>query len=110
MVRNLSVSVPSIAHRSFRNQGKCYSPYLNFRLKSKAHIKGFYQDLSLLTNLTHEDILRLQSVGKDAQDERKAFILRDDEKAAFDHLRSLDGAQVDFVLDNGEQFCPMIQC
>lgn len=59
------------------------------------------KDLSLLTNLTHEDILKLQSVGKDSHEERKAFILHDDEKDAFAHLSSQNGARVDFVLDNG---------
>ncbi|KAI5120017.1 hypothetical protein M0805_008478 [Coniferiporia weirii] len=50
---------------------------------------GNATDLSLLTNLTHEDILKLQSVGKDAQEERKDFILHDDEKDAFAHLSTL---------------------
>ena len=56
----------------------------------------------MLTNLTHEDILKLQTVGKDAQEERKQFILHDDEKASFEHLSSLKEARVDFVLDNGK--------
>lgn len=54
-----------------------------------------------MTNLTHEDILKLQSVGKDAHEERKAFILHDDEKEAFVHLSEQSGARIDFVLDNG---------
>ena len=57
-----------------------------------------------MTNLTHEDILRLQSVGKGAQEERKAYILRDDEKVAFEHLSNLRDARLDFVLDNGWSF------
>ena len=60
------------------------------------------QDLSLLTNLTHEDILRLQNIGKDAHEERKEFILRDDEKVAFSQLAKLHEARIYFVLDNGE--------
>ena len=55
-----------------------------------------------MTNLTHEDILKLQTVGKDAQEQRKQFILHDDEKASFEHLKSLRGARIDFVLDNGK--------
>ena len=51
--------------------------------------------------MTHEDILKLQTVGKDAQEERKQFILHDDEKASFEHLTSLKDARIDFVLDNG---------
>ena len=65
------------------------------------------KDLSLLTNLTHEDILKLQSVGKDSHEERKDFILHDDEKDAFAHLSSQNGARVDFVLDNG---APWLLC
>ncbi|KAL5510965.1 hypothetical protein ACEPAG_3684 [Sanghuangporus baumii] len=61
---------------------------------------GNATDLSLLTNLTHEDILKLQSVGKEAQEERKAFILRDDEKIAFEYLTTLKDSRVDFILDN----------
>lgn len=51
--------------------------------------------------MTHEDILKLQSVGKEAQEERKAYILHDDEKDVFAHLSSLRDARIDFVLDNG---------
>ncbi|THH07253.1 hypothetical protein EW145_g3507 [Phellinidium pouzarii] len=61
---------------------------------------GNATDLSLLTNLTHDDILKLQSVGKDAQEERKAFLLHDDEKDAFTHLVTLRDARIDFILDN----------
>ncbi|EJD04787.1 DUF89 domain-containing protein [Fomitiporia mediterranea MF3/22] len=61
---------------------------------------GNATDLSLLTNLTHEDILKLQSVGKDAQEERKEYILHDDEKNAFQYLTTLRNARVDLVLDN----------
>ena len=68
---------------------------------SRSPLISKHKDLSLLTNLTHEDILKLQSVGKDAQEERRAYILRDDEKDAFEHLRSLRDARVDLVLDNG---------
>ncbi|KAH8115112.1 DUF89 domain-containing protein [Phellopilus nigrolimitatus] len=57
----------------------------------------WFVDLSLLTNLSHDDILKLQSVGKDAQEERKAFILHDDEKDAFAHLSTLKDARVDFL-------------
>jgi len=61
---------------------------------------GNATDLSLLTNITHEDILRLQSVGKEAQEERRSSILHDDENAALAHLKTLKGARIDFVLDN----------
>jgi damage-control phosphatase, subfamily III len=58
------------------------------------------QDLSLLTHLSEDDIHHLQSVGKDAQAARKQFILKDDQEAIWNHIQSLRGDQVDFVLDN----------
>jgi hypothetical protein len=60
------------------------------------------QDLSLLTHLTPKDIAHLQTVGKDAQEARKEFILRDDQNAVWTHLKSLKAGRLDFVLDNGE--------
>ncbi|KAI0717732.1 hypothetical protein C8T65DRAFT_640596 [Cerioporus squamosus] len=64
---------------------------------------GNATDLSMLTHLTHEDIQHLQSVGKDAQAARAAYILRDDQEKVWSHLTSLAGktdSRVDFVLDN----------
>lgn len=56
----------------------------------------------MLTNLTHEDIRKLQSVGKEAHEERKEFILHDDSIAVWEHLQTLKNARVDFILDNGD--------
>lgn len=42
----------------------------------------------------------LQSVGKDAQEARQQFILKDDQDKVWQHLRTLKGGRVDFVLDN----------
>lgn len=50
--------------------------------------------------MTTEDISNLQTVGKDAQESRSKFILRDDQDKVWDHLKTLKDAQVDFVLDN----------
>ncbi|KAL0961202.1 hypothetical protein HGRIS_006170 [Hohenbuehelia grisea] len=61
---------------------------------------GNATDLSLLTHLSPEDIKNLQTVGKDAQAARKEFILRDDQSKAWDHVKTLHNARVDFVLDN----------
>lgn len=58
------------------------------------------KDLSLLTNLSEDDIHHLQSVGKDAQAARKKFILKDDQEVIWNHLQSLRGDRIDFVLDN----------
>ena len=56
----------------------------------------------MLTNLTHEDIRKLQSVGHEEQEKRRQFILKDDSQKAWDHLKTLKDARVDFVLDNCE--------
>jgi hypothetical protein len=60
------------------------------------------QDLSLLTHLSQDDILHLQSVGKEAQASRTKFILKDDQDAAWSHLQTLENSRIDFILDNGE--------
>lgn len=70
-----------------------------------------FQDLSLLTNITHEDIQQLQTVSKREQADRAQFILKDDGPLAWDLLnKARQGrsgvSRVDFILDNGE--CPRI--
>lgn len=82
--------------------------------------RGNATDLSLLTHMTLEDIGRLQSVGRDAQESRKQFILHDDQvrcfgcsfkissppkplstqEAVWSHVQTLKDARVDIVLDN----------
>ncbi|KIJ60473.1 hypothetical protein HYDPIDRAFT_98765 [Hydnomerulius pinastri MD-312] len=59
-------------------------------------------DLSLLTHLTPADIENLQTVGKDAQQARKEYILKDDQEAVWDYIKTLTGPdkRCDFVLDN----------
>jgi damage-control phosphatase, subfamily III len=52
--------------------------------------------------MTQEDIEHLQTIGRDAQDARKEFILKDDQSAAWGHITTLKDARIDFVLDNGE--------
>ncbi|KAI8972554.1 DUF89 domain-containing protein [Trametes punicea] len=64
---------------------------------------GNATDLSMLTHMSHEDIQRLQSVGRDAQAARAKYILHDDQEKVWQHLVSLAGkkdSRVDFVLDN----------
>ena len=55
-----------------------------------------------MTNMTPEDIEHLQTIGRDAQNARKEFILKDDQSAAWEHIMTLKDARIDFVLDNGE--------
>ncbi len=52
--------------------------------------------------MTPEDIEHLQMIGRDAQDARKEFILKDDQNVAWEHITTLKAARIDFVLDNGE--------
>ncbi|KAG8883761.1 hypothetical protein FRB97_005935 [Tulasnella sp. 331] len=61
---------------------------------------GNATDLSLLTTLSSADIERLQSVGKEAQAAAKQYILRNDINSAWEHIKSLQGGRLDFVLDN----------
>lgn len=51
--------------------------------------------------MTHEDIQKLQSVGRAAQEERKDSILLDNSAAAWKQLSSVKDGKVDIVLDNG---------
>ena len=51
--------------------------------------------------MTMEDIEQLQAIGRDAQNARKEFILKDDQDAAWQHITTLKDARVDFILDNG---------
>lgn len=62
--------------------------------------RGNATDLSLLTNLTLDDIASLQTVGRDAQAARKHFILKDDQHKVWEYIRTLKDGRVDFVLDN----------
>lgn len=55
--------------------------------------------------MTHEDIQKLQSVGRAAQEERKDSILLDNSAAAWKQLSSVKDGKVDIVLDNGVSVC-----
>lgn len=59
-----------------------------------------------MTNISLDDIKNLQSVGKDVA--RQAFILRDDQAAVWEHVKTLKDARIDFVLDNGMAFQDLI--
>ena len=54
-----------------------------------------------MTNLSLSDIEHLQSVGKDAQAARQAFILKDDQENVWNHIQNVKDGRVDIVLDNG---------
>ena len=57
--------------------------------------------------MSQADIADLQAVGRDAQAARREFILKDDQHAVWDYIRTLKNSRVDFVLDNaGFEVCP----
>jgi hypothetical protein len=47
------------------------------------------------------DLNKLQSVGKEAYEARKELILRDDQEALWNYVKTLKNGKVDIVLDNG---------
>jgi len=57
----------------------CLSPDRVLLPSNQHYPRGNATDLSLLTHMTVEDINRLQSVGREAQESRKQFILHDDQ-------------------------------
>ncbi|KAG2220181.1 hypothetical protein INT45_005354 [Circinella minor] len=61
---------------------------------------GNATDLSLLTNMTEEDIKKLQAIEKDKLAEQKKRILVDDIEKLWEKIKSLKGGRVDFILDN----------
>jgi len=61
---------------------------------------GNATDLSFLTHVSAEVIGRVQSVGREAQESRKQFILHDDQEAVWSHVQTLENARIDIVLDN----------
>lgn len=61
---------------------------------------GNATDLSLLTHMTAEDISQLQTVGREAQESRQKFILRDDQDKVWTYVQTLKDARIDLVLDN----------
>lgn len=71
-----------------------------FREMLQVCLWGNATDLSLLTHMTIADIENLQSVGKEAQTARQEYILKDDQQAVWDHVRTLKNARIDIVLDN----------
>ncbi|KAG0170022.1 hypothetical protein DFQ28_004965 [Apophysomyces sp. BC1034] len=61
---------------------------------------GNATDLSLLTNMTEEDIQRLQAIEEERLAEQKKFIVVDNIDALWTKLKSIKDGRVDFVLDN----------
>ncbi len=60
---------------------------------------GNATDLSLLTNLSVEDMEKLQSVGKGIEEQQKNIISNHLEEV-WQHLKGKKNTRIDFVLDN----------
>lgn len=74
-----------------------------FREMIQMCLWGNATDLSLLTHMTPSDIENLQTVGMEAQQKRKEFILRDDQAAVWEYIKNLGESgnhRCDFILDN----------
>ncbi|GAA5959383.1 hypothetical protein JCM3765_006586 [Sporobolomyces pararoseus] len=67
----------------------------DWRIMMETMLWGNATDLSLLTNLSHEQIQELQSVERGRE-----FTLRDDLESAWQHVKDSNGERFDIVLDN----------
>lgn len=61
---------------------------------------GNATDLSLLTNMTEEDIKRLQAIEKEKLAEQLQFIVVNHIDQVWGKLKHMENARIDFVLDN----------
>ncbi|KAI9031698.1 hypothetical protein CLU79DRAFT_785152 [Phycomyces nitens] len=61
---------------------------------------GNATDLSLLTNMTEEDIKRLQATEKHRLEEQRKFIVVDHIDKLWEQLETLENGKIEFVLDN----------
>ncbi|KAF7784879.1 hypothetical protein Agabi119p4_1044 [Agaricus bisporus var. burnettii] len=71
-----------------------------FRQMIQMSLWGNAADLSFLTRVSISDIQRQLAVSKEAQAAKHEFILKDDQDAAWNHLKSIENGRVDIVLDN----------
>ncbi|KAG8793189.1 hypothetical protein FRC12_003560 [Ceratobasidium sp. 428] len=83
---------------------------LIFRELTQVCLWGNSTDLSLLINMTEEDIKKLQSTGGDHLAATEVNILGNDLDKLWDSVASLKGGRVDFVLDNAgfELYCDCV--
>lgn len=83
---------------------------LIFRELTQVCLWGNSTDLSLLINMTEEDIKKLQSTGGDHLAATEKNILGNDLDKLWDSVASLKGGRVDFVLDNAgfELYCDCV--
>ncbi|EKM77037.1 hypothetical protein AGABI1DRAFT_21393, partial [Agaricus bisporus var. burnettii JB137-S8] len=79
-----------------------------FRQMIQMSLWGNAADLSFLTRVSISDIQRQLAVSKEAQAAKHEFILKDDQDAAWNHLKSIENGRVDIVLDNCKYACPIV--
>jgi len=65
---------------------------------------GNAHDLSLLTNMSQEDIRNLQATGKEKLEEQEKNIVVNDLDKVWNHVKGLKNARIDFVLDNAGEY------
>ena len=73
---------------------------------------GNSTDLSLLIDMTEEDIKKLQSTGGEHLSATEKNILGNDLDKITDKVASMKGGRIDFVLDNAgfELYCDVSRC
>ncbi|CAO3610807.1 unnamed protein product [Cunninghamella blakesleeana] len=94
-VYDLAVKIPSmIQPMSIENQELIFNEIIQVCLWGNA------TDLSLLTNMTEEDIKRLQATEKEKLAEQLKFVLVNNIDQVWNKLKDLQNGRIDFVLDN----------
>lgn len=94
-VYDLAVKIPSmIQPMSIENQELVFNEIIQVCLWGNA------TDLSLLTNMTEEDIKRLQATEKEKLAEQLKFVLVNHIDQVWNKLKDLQNGRIDFVLDN----------
>ncbi|KAG6370737.1 hypothetical protein JVT61DRAFT_11124 [Boletus reticuloceps] len=102
-IYQIATSMHELEHEKERLRSNPDNLLLLFREMIQMCLWGNATDLSLLTHLKPSDIEDLQTVlGKDAQLARQAFILKDDQEAVWEYIKTLGGSgkRCDFILDN----------
>ncbi|KAF9048020.1 DUF89-domain-containing protein [Hymenopellis radicata] len=99
-IHKIATSIRELEDEKVKLEGDPENLKVLFREMIQMCLWGNATDLSLLTNLSLSDIEHLQSVGKDAQTARQAFILKDDQDTVWKQIQSVTDGRVDFVLDN----------
>lgn len=101
-IHQIATTMHELENEKVKLQGDPDKLEVLFKEMIQMCLWGNATDLSLLTHLSPSDIEHLQTVGKEAQEARSGFILKDDQGAVWSHIKTLanQGKRLDFVLDN----------